>query len=255
MRISGFRYGTFGMRREWISSFLSRGREFFENNSLGPRQIEAFIWYLRDTELIDGKLNLTELFCILKKIFEIEGINSKVLWGIIWVNLCFNAPLFNWWANVPVGKYSRENIINLLANSYGKMNKTILNGYSSIVETLGKSPIGELLGQGLVERKGKRVISVVKNGGKDISSIVVLYNLYRFSEKRGVYKINLEEIENDELSPQKIFTISSFEVEDILKNSIYDSFFRVGFEERKVSIFLDKGINSISLLKTYVGGL
>ncbi|ACI18293.1 hypothetical protein [Dictyoglomus thermophilum] len=81
MRISGFRYGTFGMRREWISSFLSRGREFFENNSLGPRQIEAFIWYLRDTELIDGKLNLTELFCILKKIFEIEGINSKVLWG------------------------------------------------------------------------------------------------------------------------------------------------------------------------------
>ncbi|MCM8783058.1 MAG: hypothetical protein NC909_01490 [Candidatus Omnitrophica bacterium] len=93
MRVCGSKYGTFGIRKEGMVNFLSRGKEFFESNSLGPKQIEAFVYYLRDTELIDKKLNLTELFSILKEIFKKEGGYSKVLWGVIWINLCFNSPL------------------------------------------------------------------------------------------------------------------------------------------------------------------
>ncbi|MFN3699688.1 MAG: hypothetical protein ACK4SU_05750, partial [Dictyoglomus sp.] len=198
MRVCGFKYGTFGIRREWMLDFLSRGKEFFENNSLGPKQIEAFVYYLRDIELIDKKLNLTELFSILKEVFKKEWVYSKVLWGVIWINLCFNSPLFNWWANMPPGKYTKEEIINLIAGSYGKMNRYVINGYSSIIETLSKSPIGELLGQGIIEKKG-RVVSVIKNSSNDVPSILVLYNLYKFSERKGVYKINLKEIEEDSL--------------------------------------------------------
>lgn len=254
MRVWGFKYGTFGIRKEWMLDFLSRGKEFFENNSLGPKQIEAFVYYLRDIELIDKKLNLTELFSILKEVFEREGIYSKVLWGVIWINLCFNSPLFNWWTNIPPGRYTREDIINLLANSYGKMNRSVINGYSSIIETLSKSPIGELLGQGIVERKG-RLVNVIKNSSKDTPSILVLYNLYKFSERKKVYKINLKEIEEDSLSPQKIFSLFSSEVEEnIIKSSAYDSFYTIDFEDQKTNILLKEDINSIKLLKTYLWG-
>ncbi len=255
MKVCGFKYATFGIRKEWMLDFLSRSKEFFENNSLGPKQIEAFVYYLRDIELIDKNLNLTELFSILKEVFKKEGFYSKVLWGVVWINLCFNSPLFNWWANIPPGKYKKEEIINLLADSYGKMNRSVISGYSSIIETLSKSPIGELLGQGIIERKGRKV-SVIKNSNNDMPSILVLYNLYKFSKRKMVYKINLKEIEEDSLSPQKILSLSSSEVEEsIVKSSAYESFYSIDFEDQKTNILLKEDINSIKLLKIYWGGL
>jgi len=45
--------------------------------------------------------------------------------------------------------------LKFLAESYGKRNRTIINCYSSILETLERSPIGVYFGQGVVKREGR----------------------------------------------------------------------------------------------------
>ncbi len=116
-KVRGFKYGTFGLRKEWLHQLLAKEEDFFSNNTLGPIQFKSFVYFLKDCQLIDKKKDFTQLFSILKGIFEREGIDSKIIWGIIWINLCFNSPLFRWWANIPEGFYTRDNIIDLLADA------------------------------------------------------------------------------------------------------------------------------------------
>ena len=93
-KVRGFKYGTFGLRKEWLHQLLAKEEDFFSNNTLGPIQFKSFVYFLKDCQLIDKKKDFTQLFSILKGIFEREGIDSKIIWGIIWINLCFNSPLF-----------------------------------------------------------------------------------------------------------------------------------------------------------------
>jgi hypothetical protein len=52
VKLKNFKYGTFGLRKEWIDLFFRSEEKFFQNNNLGPRQYIAFIYYLRDIYLI-----------------------------------------------------------------------------------------------------------------------------------------------------------------------------------------------------------
>lgn len=253
--VKNFKYNTFGLRQEWLYDFFNKGLLFFQNNSLGPRQIQAFIYYLRDSELIDKKKNLTPLFHILRSVYFKEGINSQILWGIVWINLCFNSPLYSWWTTLPTGNYTRERLINNLILSYGKNNKSIRSGLSSIKETLTKSQIGELLGQGLPDKKGRIIKEISKPGCKSLPPVLILYNLYKLAEKEGTYKFNLQEIEDMIFSPQKIFAICSQDLEkSLFKSSEFDSFYRISIEGNKSYVCLFKEISSIDILKEYVGG-
>jgi len=62
VKISGFKYNTFGLRQEWVYSFLTNGENFLKDNTLGPKQIEAFIYLLKDCELIDKNKNTYSSF-------------------------------------------------------------------------------------------------------------------------------------------------------------------------------------------------
>lgn len=253
--VKDFKYRTFGLRQEWLHDFLNKGFDFFEDNSLGPKQIEAFVYYLRDSELIDKKKNLTPLFHILRSVYFKEGINSQILWGIVWINLCFNTYLYRWWITLPTGSYSREELLNKLIVSYGKSNKHVRNAFSSIKETLTKSQIGELLGQGLPDKKGRIIKEISKPGCKSLPPVLILYNLYKLAEKEGIYKFNLQEIEDMIFSPQKIFAICSQDLEkSLFKSSEFDSFYRISIEGNKSYVCLFKEISSIDILKEYVGG-
>lgn len=55
------RYNTFGIHEEWMSEFLLNPAEFWDCNGLGPKQVPSFKNWLKEAEIIDTKLNLTEI--------------------------------------------------------------------------------------------------------------------------------------------------------------------------------------------------
>ena len=248
-KVRGFKYGTFGLRKEWLHQLLAKEEDFFSNNTLGPIQFKSFVYFLKDCQLIDKKKDFTQLFSILKGIFEREGIDSKIIWGIIWINLCFNSPLFRWWANIPEGFYTRDNIIDLLADAYGKRNRYVINGYSSILETLERSPIGIYFGQGIVKREGRGRTVLKEKNTSDIPSLLPLYNLYKLSQETGEYRFNIKDIEDNPLSPQKIFSLSSEKVESLLSMSQVIDFFDIDFREKKNYIALKNNLEPKNILR------
>ena len=48
-------YGTFGIQEAWVDEFLMDPDSFWENNSLGVKQVPSFKAWLRDAEIIDEK--------------------------------------------------------------------------------------------------------------------------------------------------------------------------------------------------------
>jgi phosphoadenosine phosphosulfate reductase len=252
--VKGFKYQCFGLRQEWLYDFLKKGESFFNDNSLGPKQIEALIYYLRDSELINNKKNPTHLYYIVRELYYREGGNSQTLWGIIWVNLCFNAPLFTWWTTLEIGSYCREELLENLIVSYGKNNMSIKSGFSSIRETLVKSPIGELLGQGIIDRSSRITREILKPGCSSLSPILILYNLYKLAEKEGIYRIELQNIEDIPLSPQRIFAISTQNLErSFFKSSECEPFYRLSIEDNRNYIYLSKDLSSVGILEKYIG--
>jgi hypothetical protein len=254
VKIKGFKYYTFGLRQEWLYSFIGKGKQFLKDNSLGPRQIEAFIYYLKDCKIIDKEKNPSPLFNILRSIYLKDGAISQTFWGIVWINLCFNSSLFTWWTTLPIGNYNRKYLIDKLILSYGKENRYLKNGFCSIKETLSKSPIGEILGQGVAIKKGKIIEGLFKTGLNKIHSILILYNLYKLAEKENRYEINLLSLEDELFSPQKIFAISTRDLEKSLFESLeYETFYKLPLEKRRL-IFLNKSLIPIGLLENYIGG-
>ena len=121
-----------------------------------------------------------------------------------------------------------------------------------MLNTLEKSPIGEGLKQGIVERKGRERI-VVKETCSKIPPILILYNLYKLSEDYDLYEINLNKIENYPESPQKIFSLSSLKVEDLLDSFMTSNLFDISINNN--SYILNPNISSLEILDNYKGGL
>jgi len=205
-KIGDFRYGRFGSKKSWVELFFQQGLDVLKYSSLGPRQKDALYYYLKDMELI---LNRKEETVLLEKMFLIyrnKGINSLDLWSFLWVNLYFNSLLFSWYGTLPLGRYERKKTIDLMAKDYGKKNGSIINGYASLVSTLEKTPIGTDLKIGRVVKEGRARV-IYKEGGFNFNPIVILYTLYKYAEKNNHYNIDLEMLENEIYSPQKIFVI------------------------------------------------
>ncbi len=249
-----FRYLTFGLRKEWVLSFINQGNIFLLSNTLGPKQLDAFIYYLRDCELIDKKNNLTELFPIIKDIYQKESINSKFLWEILWINLCFNSSLFNFWSNTPIGNYERAIVINLFKRVCKRSERSIVNAYLALAGTLENTPIGTELKQGIIKKDGRARI-IFKEGNPDIHPLSVLYNLYKFAERNDMQGVNIEEIKESSLSPQKIFAIDTQRVKTLLRELWDKGLFEVNYESNTAYILLREDLRSIDILKSYTGGV
>ena len=100
--LSNFKYGTFGLKKEWIEMFLTDRESVFSESLLGPRQKDSLFYYLKDIELINSKNQInSNLFNAIEKIYKNEKIESKTLWSLVFLNLCFNSTLFSWWQYLP----------------------------------------------------------------------------------------------------------------------------------------------------------
>lgn len=253
-RIGHFVYGTFGLRKEWIFQFLNKGYEFWENNDLGPKQRDAFVYYLKHSELINNKdKSLTKLFFILRDILVSEGINSLTLWGVLWVNLCFNSLLFRFWLSLNPGKYSRNDLLQMMIREYGKNNRTVINGLLSLIGTFERTPIGVDLKQGIVIKEGRSRV-VIKEGNVTVPSIVFLYSLYKFAEFEGKKNFSLVDIQNSWLSPQRIFSVDTERLYISISRYIYYGLLDLNSDLIIKNLSLKEDLKSIEILEKYKKG-
>ena len=246
------KYQTFGLRKEWIELFFAIRCDIFYDSSLGPKQKDALYDYLKDSELVESKKKTTIFFDLLFNVYTKEGINSGLFWSIFWNNLACNSSLFSWWNQNPIGLYKREEIITSLANTYGKMNRTIRNAYTSLVGTLESTPFGSELRQGIVQKVGNQRV-VHKLGHPELSPFALLYALAKRAERRREFECDLIALSADALSPQTIFALDAAEVERGLRALWLPHLFQLRREDDgAVRVALTPGLTAQDVATAYL---
>lgn len=148
------KYGTFGIHEEWVEEFLSDPESFWTCNSLGNKQVDSFKAWLKDAEFIDSKCKLTELgtFCSENYIDQ-----SDLIWEIIWVNLVHNNALIDWYVNgIKVNQTFVKPLLDELAmEAFGASfsRSSVVYSMGALLQVFKYSPIGEDMGQGVVQGK------------------------------------------------------------------------------------------------------
>ena len=247
-----FKYFSFGLRKDWVELFFTMKTEALCNSSLGPKQKDALYFYLKDMELIDSRQNTSQLFEHVLRIYHAEGINSLFLWSVLWNNLSYNSPIFEWWNEQSMKRYGREEMITSLVNFCGKMNHSIQIAYQSLVGTLEKTPFGSDLRQGVVQKVGaQRVVN--KLGHPDLSPFALLYALVKRAERRGETEFDLTAIAADALSPQTIFALETAEVERGLRALWLPELFEWRRDDDQAArVALMPGITTQDVLAEYI---
>ena len=222
--MKGFgKYKHFGIRKKWLEEFFSDPEKWWVENSLGPIQLEAMRLWLIDAEIIAVKKNKEHVLTETGKILKEIGTSDIFTWAVIWTNLAKNSSLVSWYVSeLEWGRtYSREELISLMGDKLSKSTKN--NGLLSLAEIFNHTPIGSDLEVGIVHRKGRAITKIEKKGliyEKEIKidPIIILYSLYRLSEKENRYYYSISYLYNDSFKegPFKLFGISKEALEPVL---------------------------------------
>ena len=196
-----------------------KNKYFFGLGTIGRDMFYAFDRWAREILLIDDKKAPSLL---LDRITDL-GADSPMVWGYFFVNMAYNSPIVNWFVrNAAIGTtYSHESLMLMLGDELKE--RTRKNALTSLKDTLKNSPLGDYLGQGELEIKGKQITAITRTGWIDPEPIIVLYTLYLFAEKMdGLYSFTLSDLlddrdEREGLSPRVIFGIERETLKPILQ--------------------------------------
>lgn len=166
-----FRYLTFGCRQTWVEESVAQMGAI--PKTLGPPQAIALHNYLTDAGVLErGTHRLSEtgqLLSLLKP-------GTLTMWQVIWTNWAWRSPLFSWWATVPNGEYSRDQCLDLLSRHLrGSAERSVRDALCALAGTLRDTPIGALLGQGIVKGVG-RGWTILKTGSRSIAPWWAVYS-------------------------------------------------------------------------------
>ena len=248
------KYSTFGLREEWLSSFLNFGDLWLEKNNLGPKQIPAVLHWLIDAELIEPKTKkTTTLGEYLRKIYLK---NRLFVWCIVWNNLYYNSRVIEWycdrvdWGIICTKKELKEKI----ALSYPNLSKgTLSNPVDAMINMFDNSPLGDKLQIGFLDKKGRIVKSIKKIGTDDIHPLVVAYSIYKAAEKMEIRDFTISEFYNKKFKggPYKLFGISKDKLERILRGLQEDKeeILRVDLVADLDNIYLRDDLSSLDVIK------
>lgn len=241
--LSGFgKYLTFGIRREWLISFLNNQEDWFASNNLGSKQVDAMVAWLRDAELIEKKQKKTTE--VAKFLREILSSDELIVWEILWVNLFYNSSVVKWYlSNIGWNKkYSSTELKQLVSDTNETISeRTASSGIKSLLNMFSESPIGENLKLGLI-KKEKNMRYVIKMGTDDIHPMTVIYSLYKYAENKKRHYFTVSEFYKEDCDggPYKLFGISK----EIFENTLR------GVQENKnklVRVDLVAGLDNIRL--------
>lgn len=253
------KYSTFGLRQEWLNDFFVLGDEWLSNNTLGPKQVPAVLRWLIDAELIDEKKKVsTDIGNYLREIYKKDKSSA---WLIIWNNMYYNSMVVNWYLNkIPWGKITDKNELKeKMGLDYPEYSKgTIGNPIDAMVNMFDNSPLGDKLGIGVIEKKGRTIKSIHKLGVSDINPYVVAYSLYKLAENTSRRNFTVSELfENDfEGGPYKIFGLSKNNFERILRGlQEGQRILSADLVADLDNIRLREDLTSLDIIKTYCEGL
>jgi len=220
--LSGFgNYLTFGFRSEWLKDFMVKENDWFSDNILGPKQVEAMLYWLRDAELVDSrKKTVTPFYEHLKGIFEKDEL---LAFELVWVNLFYNcAPVFWYLSRIPWGKaYSSNELKQMVENEGLSITKrTISSGIDALFNTFEANRYLQKLGVVSVVRQGRERVAL-KMGTNNVHPGAVLYALYRYALCKGYYNLTVKELYNESNSayggPYVIFGVERQDLERLLR--------------------------------------
>lgn len=253
------RYFTFGSKSDWLKCFFEfeGGEDFWNSDGNGQvqnKKKDAFLHFLKDAGLVEYKKtingnkytkNITTNF--FKKLINID--NEEVVWAYILANIVYT-PTFNWIVNYLQihRRYTPDELKDMLADVMENDTKGL--GRRNIVDSLkiffAKTPLGScgILGNADVNIKsnasGEEKIKlnfIERVSWQHPDDKVILYSLYKFSEKcGGIYQFSLESllddtIEREGISPTKIFGLDRETMIPILNglSANYPAFISVSF--------------------------
>jgi len=248
------KYSTFGLREEWLSSFLNFGERWLEENNLGPKQIPAVLHWLIDAELVESKTKkTTALGQYLRKIYLK---NNLFVWFIVWNNLYYNSLVIEWYCDqVDCGNIcTKSELKEKIALSYPNLSKgTLSNPIDAMINMFDNSPLGEKFQIGFLDKKGRIVKSIKKIGTDDIHPLAVAYSLYKLAENIGRRDFTVSELYNKEFKggPYKLFGISRDKLERVLRGlqEEKDQILRVDLVADLDNIYLRDDLSSLDIVK------
>lgn len=186
-------YGTFGMQEAWVDEFLADPGSFWNDNSLGVKQVPSFKAWLKDAEIIDDKGKLTELGSLLS---EIREDSPSLIWEVIHINLSYNNPLMKWFIQeVPSSTtISRKDLELMILDYFSSSFKptTITYALQALLQVFKYSPIGtefEILMP--EDSKGNNYKRKPYN---DVSPEAVAYSIYKFALGKGADMIRVSDL-------------------------------------------------------------
>jgi len=248
-------YKTFGLREVWLKIFLENPENFWVNKQMGSHMFFSFKSWGKQAGLLDAKNNIAPLTSILCNLTS----SKNFLWAIIYINLSYSSPIFNWYLkNIKFhDKVTISDMILLLGDGFPETTKK--NALSSLKETLKASPIGANLGQGECEMKGKNVVAVTRGVWQSPEPLAILYSLYKFAENSDMYyNFTLSDLLDDSeerigLSPNILFGIDRTVLQPILQGLAHDynDYIKVTFNKGLENINLNREKTSIDIVKLY----
>lgn len=253
-RSSGIdRYSTFGMRKEWLEGFLNNPKTWLEKNRLGPRQKLAMKWWLKESNLLNPETNEPTRFAGILNMIKSD--KYSLIWELTWVNLSYGSLIVKWYVNnVKFGHYVKKELIEILMNDFpGYSEGTLTNPINALINMFDRSPLGQEMKLGVLEKKGTAVKLIGKIGINDIHSVAVAYSLYKLAEDKKRYDFTVSDFYEDscEGGPYKLFGISREKLEDILRylQEEKNQTVRVDLAADLDNVFLREDITSMDILK------
>lgn len=228
------RYFTFGVRDEWLGSFVQyKGEKEFwlsdGNGQVANKKKDAFKNFVDDAGLtVYDKTAEGDKYtkCIptsfAKTIFKI-GAYDQTSWALILSNLVYT-PAFNWFVtSLTLGRTYTPDLLNLMLTNVME-NDTKGKGKRNVIDALkifmAKTPLGKdkIFASCDIEEKmsssGRETVtlnSLTRCSWPEPDARVILYSLYKFAEHcGGYYQFTLstlldDSIERDGISPTQIF--------------------------------------------------
>ena len=213
------RYSTFGLRKEWLDSFVGNPEHWFTENNLGPKQVDAMVNWLKEADLLSkSDKSLTDLVIPFQKLYQQI---PKCAWAILFVNLCFNSTIMAWYArNVKWNKlYSKDDLFSLLKNSFPNLSDgTLNNPLTALLNLFDSTPLGNELRIGVIEKEGNKR-SIKRFMSEDLDPRVIGYSLYKYAIKKNKFALTISELydESQEGTPYQLFGLPRPQLEKALR--------------------------------------
>lgn len=239
MKIS--KYGTFGIHQEWVEQFLVEPETFWNDNLLGKKQVPSFKAWLKDAEIIDDKLVLTDFGRLCKKVNEES---YTLMWELIYINLSYNSPMMSWYvSSINFDKDIERKALDKMALEYFEptfKETTILYAVQALIQSFKYSPIGEEFNQFVLsDAKG---LIFKRNAYNDLSPEALAYSIYRFGKSKGINLFRVSDLyrKEEETGAYREFGIAK---SDLLKKLRY-----LSTEKNRVLVAeLNMGLEHITL--------